>query len=1396
MQELEILEKFKKKGFNQLSVDDLIIIQQSATWAGTFKQATNEDWLIYSEKAGEKLSHSDFNIKWGQKNRNSYSGMFNSVLRGDINKLLEFLKVSDLPSCRKALDSNNKTALHIASREGQLEIVKILIEKGWEIDCKDKHSTTPLHQASNLNHFETVSFLLESGADPAIKDSLGRNSLMYAVCGPGTESTSMLANIKEILLAKDYNGKSPLHYAVYNPHNKQSEIFHILVKLGVNVNEQDEQGKTPLHHACEGGKVKAIRWLIKHGANTSCKDFNLNTPQDLSANNNIKKLLSLCAGAERPESIQKSYSDAKFEIGSQNIRPITDPKPVFKERLINFLSQVQEAGIINKQHIKKPQLYSGNWMEGVLSPIGLFNELSFCSPSEAVIKVFNVLFPYSKPFPQPRETGIIIDEFFSSPYSKTRNETPIFIRDETESKKISIELEVYKKNLSSLKESIEAKEKSLSSVESCLKQKELEIEKLKNALLEKQIKIDELSDGIARKSELLEPERVKVLRGQLGEAESKFEEYYDLCEKLQRDLESRPENKDIREMIEKISQVEADNRNLRFKAGQIFLRSIENPEKPERHPGQIFVQDLEILKRLDLSLKTHPPGLKQRLIDADFDQDGKISKSEASKVFSSLDLPPQDIISLLRIVGYRQGNAVIDIKEIENLLVDLESKEKELHSSLFTRLLKKFNSNSLGIERAFAYLDINQDGQVTFPEFSEGCEKLKIDLNREDRHALFAVLDSDHNGLINLYELKTKLGLGESEEMNQGVKSVQKKIEKIKKLEIVEENEKMKNFNVGVTSSRVNGSLVVGVIKGREFGFNGAAVQVYIEGSERKIKTQTLTEKNPEWRFKGRIRIDAGLKMVSNDLSIELIANSGVQAWAKVAWNSVLDFPNVWASKDEYSLVDKQNQSRGFVTLHLMWVPVESLRNDANGNLQIRLDSFSGFPNSMIEFVLGKFALSKPLKKSEEFMLTNIQILGENPVPPLKCSILKTEDKALILSQNLSIELALASNTWTKSLKVPIGQGRELFISFKWEEFSPDTKAKIKAATKIQARFRGYVARKNVIISKGTKKVARKIFKENNVLYVIGCFQENNKTNIELHEVSDNKDFLDVVDQEIVENMNLSRILKNLKVVNEKIVLDQGKGVKEESGGSKGLGKIGEKKVARKVCRVNNELFVLGCFQRGANIKIELHQVSDNREFLDILDEKTVENSELVDLVPCLQVVNQKIVISEKNKLDEPLTEKKSKLLSRRVIKKNNRYYIISLLEIGKKIKVSLNLADDNKIPMYTEISSIEIEPSPLSEIFSNLQIDNTHKLSFSSQPGLNRANFILLSRKVLKLSGRYFMISVYDEKDQFRIVGNLADDPHKSMFELSSQILTPKQPLNEIFTLLKCTKDLQIALS
>jgi ankyrin repeat protein len=55
-------------------------------------------------------------------------------------------------------------------REGHEAVVKLLVEKGADVDTKDNYGRTPLSQAAENANKAVVKLLLEKGADVESKD--------------------------------------------------------------------------------------------------------------------------------------------------------------------------------------------------------------------------------------------------------------------------------------------------------------------------------------------------------------------------------------------------------------------------------------------------------------------------------------------------------------------------------------------------------------------------------------------------------------------------------------------------------------------------------------------------------------------------------------------------------------------------------------------------------------------------------------------------------------------------------------------------------------------------------------------------------------------------------------------------------------------------------------------------------------------------------------------------------------------------------------------------------------------------------------------------------------------------------------------------------------------------
>lgn len=54
--------------------------------------------------------------------------------------------------------------MHYAARKGNVDIMKVLITRGFTVNCMTFELLTPLHEASSKGHIPAVKFLINEGA--------------------------------------------------------------------------------------------------------------------------------------------------------------------------------------------------------------------------------------------------------------------------------------------------------------------------------------------------------------------------------------------------------------------------------------------------------------------------------------------------------------------------------------------------------------------------------------------------------------------------------------------------------------------------------------------------------------------------------------------------------------------------------------------------------------------------------------------------------------------------------------------------------------------------------------------------------------------------------------------------------------------------------------------------------------------------------------------------------------------------------------------------------------------------------------------------------------------------------------------------------------------------------
>jgi ankyrin repeat protein len=76
-----------------------------------------------------------------------------------------------------ARDNDDNTSLHLASKNGHVEVAEMLLDRGVDANARDNDSTIPLHFASQGGHLKIVRMLLDHCADVNVRDKNDKTPL-------------------------------------------------------------------------------------------------------------------------------------------------------------------------------------------------------------------------------------------------------------------------------------------------------------------------------------------------------------------------------------------------------------------------------------------------------------------------------------------------------------------------------------------------------------------------------------------------------------------------------------------------------------------------------------------------------------------------------------------------------------------------------------------------------------------------------------------------------------------------------------------------------------------------------------------------------------------------------------------------------------------------------------------------------------------------------------------------------------------------------------------------------------------------------------------------------------------------------------------------------------------
>ncbi|XP_044766202.1 poly [ADP-ribose] polymerase tankyrase-1-like [Coccinella septempunctata] len=140
------------------------------------------------------------------------------------------------------------TALHIAAIRQMKDVVDYIIGRKPQINKKSDRLTTPLHEAVKCERVDITKILLDNGVDIEARDRTGQTPLHWAL-----GYTNSLDQVRTLIIngadvnSMDEYARTPLHTLCSKGLRINFDTFELLLQKVSDINAGDIKGASPLH---------------------------------------------------------------------------------------------------------------------------------------------------------------------------------------------------------------------------------------------------------------------------------------------------------------------------------------------------------------------------------------------------------------------------------------------------------------------------------------------------------------------------------------------------------------------------------------------------------------------------------------------------------------------------------------------------------------------------------------------------------------------------------------------------------------------------------------------------------------------------------------------------------------------------------------------------------------------------------------------------------------------------------------------------------------------------------------------------------------------------------------------------------------------------------------------
>jgi ankyrin repeat protein len=189
---------------------------------------------------------------------------------------------------------------------------------------------TGLMFAAAQNDLYLANIFISHSCDLNLQDSNMRNALFYAINAQGDvyEMVSLLISSGINVNQSDREGHSPLTLAVSKG---DREVTRILLNSGVNVDHQTNEGNSALHYAVSNNRPELIYLLLLRRPDLNLRNKNDQTPMDIASVLSRTEVYQILA-----EEYNNRESNPKISDLDSDVKEEDTTKPVNNPSSMNF----------------------------------------------------------------------------------------------------------------------------------------------------------------------------------------------------------------------------------------------------------------------------------------------------------------------------------------------------------------------------------------------------------------------------------------------------------------------------------------------------------------------------------------------------------------------------------------------------------------------------------------------------------------------------------------------------------------------------------------------------------------------------------------------------------------------------------------------------------------------------------------------------------------------------------------------------------------------------------------------------------------------------------------------------------------------------------------------------